>query len=994
MAVGRLEKLELREFSDRLLLAFQEMDLSETIAKSFNYNPERNLLDQSMWDHIRTGVEACLALLNYLKSFGFHVDEEELKLALIAFVLHDLHKESSIRKKEASEYAIPLEEIERVCRHLCQTLETDIPPAKFIRAAGVSSFSPKLGDLGALSGECRWTYIRDWVKLMDQAASITCIAECMEKRTIHNLTEHLCRLLPPKITENMRIVYHYVQEIRGMVTTQMHNGMALLMKQHDYFPWLRFGDGTLYITFAGESLPEKKLLIDGLMQLFFRSIADASDQVDREKLFNRATLQCQTLAFLVYSSPQDFARLFHEIFLKASGKSKTFPENSFDKGKLSSYQAKSVDELFARFEIDSSFDEEFREKWYYTARYMAALQRLIQRIEGLTPSETLMCLAADFGLQADDIVRMVPDTLHSNNKRYDGAIWLAYRYIKSAELDGKRAVHLPIEEWRLEVRKKAVCLLEGKITPEKVMEIISDELKMDEDLKSYFREQLVVSWEKSRELNYLDSRNLLKKKTRSQKRICNLCNRQILDGVQPKVKGQVIQDSVNVFSNRILPKGWVPGKRSDVAALHWCGVCSLEFILRQVFSVDSFAGGDKSRQIYLFAFPSFQITEEGLLELQEELKHFFGTIHVHRRGNFKHIWQFPFVEDDKEHLRNHLRVHFQLYSEFFQQELAERNRPPGTGDVLKASPPGNVLMFTYDCYSNTLERTREEAWLKALTAALSLHKLYGFRILLTEKPFVFLSDVREIHYAIHLDAPPYKVVRLLNRTESRGTADFVVPIEQVREMLYRLAYIWEIHQTVHPIDFAKPTDKNVSSILHQLDVHPMAGAYFFKRFLTENPYPTSAFERSCREINQKQGGDIMGLAREIALASLELYKPDISHKGRSHRYENLFRLAVKGIKEKRDKSELCGLITKRLERLSGQQRSGYVPRIDATKVMRFVDLVYDRFFMEVCGGNIAKLNQKQNQLADGIFFETHLERVKEVREKQAAKAENGRRDSE
>lgn len=983
--------MQLFEFSERLLLAFQEMDLSETTAKSYNYSPERNLLDQSMWDHIRTGVEACLALLKHLETIGFHIDEDEMKIALIAFVLHDLHKDLSIKKKGSSEYAIPLEEMERASTVLCKAVEMDLPPAAFLRAAGVSRFSAKLGDLGALSNEYHWSSIRDWVKLMDQAASITCIAECMETRTIHNLTENLSRLLPPKLTEKMQIVYHYVQEMRGMVTTQLHNGMALLMKRHGYFPWLRFGDGTLYITFDSRDLPGKTLLINSLTELFFQSIANEADQVDLEKLFNRATLQCQPLAFLLFMSPADFARLFHEIFLKVSGGSKTFPEKNFDAGKLSAYGVSSLDELFDRFGVDSSFDEEFREKWFFTARYFAALQRLVQRLEESTPSQALLSLATYLDLKADDIVQRVPDSLNSNNKRFDGAIWLAYRSIKYLNADGKPAAHVPIEEWRMAVRKMAEGFLEGKITPEKVMKMIGDELKIHEDLNSYFREQLVVSWERKRELNLLDSKELQKKKTRSQKRICNLCNRQILAGVQPKVKGQVIQDSVNVFSNRILPKGWEPGKRSDVAALHWCGICSFEFILRQVFSMDSFSSGEKSRQIYLFAFPSFQITEEGLLELQQNLKHFFGTIYVHRRGRLYHTWQDPLVEEGISLLRDHLRVHFQLYSEYFQQELAERDRPPSTGDVLKASPPGNVLMFTYDCYSHTLERTREEAWLKALTAALSLHKLYGFRILLTEKPFLFLSDVREIHYAIHLDAPPYKVGRLLSGAETRRTTDFVVPIEEVNTMLFRLAYIWEIHQTVHPIDFAKPTDKNVSSVLHQFDVHPIVGAYFFKRFLIEHPYATASFIRSCREINVAQGGKEMELAREIALASLALYKPDISQAGRAHRYENLFRLVVKGIKEKRTKSELCGLITKRLERLSNQKNS-YVPRVDADHVIRFVDLVYDRFFMEVCGGNIAKLNQKQNHLADGIFFETHLERLKEIREKQAAKAEKMRRE--
>ena len=987
--------MDLKSFSDRLLLAFQEMDLSETIAKSYNrenssksYKQGHNLLDQSMWDHIRTGVEACLALLSHLESVGFHPPEEELKVALIAFVLHDLHKDSAVEKKASSEYALSLEELERVAGELCRAVGTELPPAALLRAAGVSNFSPKLGDLGSLSNQYSWTGIRDWVKLMDQTASIIGIAECMEHRTIHSLEEKLRRVLPPKLTENLRIVYHRVQEMRGMITTQLHNGMALLMKRYGYFPWLRFGDGTLYITFAGGELPDKDSLMEELTRLFFRSIKEG-DQVDWEKLFNRATLQCQTLAFLVNQTPGEFAWMFHELFMKPSSGSKTFPDKNFTASQLAAYNARNLEELYRIFGVDSSFDEEFREKWFYTSRYLAALQRLIQRLEKISAVDALLQLADFLGLPGEDIANRVPGSLHSNNKRFDGAIWLAYRFLEGAEVDGKPARHLPIEDWRVAVRKKAAEFLDGKITPEKMMEIVDEELKIRDDLQNYFREQLIVSWETARSLNLLDTKELLKKKTRSQKRICNLCNRQILSGSEPKVKAQVIQDNVNVFSNRILPKGWEPGKRGDVAALHWCGICFLEFILRQVFSMDSFSGGDQSRQIYLFAFPSFQITEEGLLDLQDDLKNFFGTIYVHRRGRVNHVWQDPWVEK-QEALRKHLHDHFQLYSEYFEQELEERGRPPSTGDVLKASPPGNVLLFTYDCYSSSLDRTREEAWLKALSAALSLHKLYGFRLWVTEKPFLMMSDVREVRYAIQLDAPPYKVARLLEVPERRGTTDFVVPIGQVNDLLNRLACIWEIHQTVNPLDFSKPTDKNVSSVLHQLDVHPMAGAHFFKRRLTEHSYAADPFVRACRAIDQMRGGMEMELAREIALASLKLYKPDISQEGRAHRYENLFRLVVKGIKEGREKSEICGLLFKRLERLA-KQPSGYVPRIEEKAIQEFVDLIYDRFYMDVCGGNIAKLNQRQNQLADGIFFETHLERLKEIREIQAAKNQtNGR----
>ena len=965
--------MELRQFVDELMPVFQEMELSERIAKSYNYNPERNLLDQSMWEHIRSGIEAFLALVHYLESYELDFNEEEMKIAVIAFLLHDLHKDPSIEKTGRGEYGLPLEKIAQVCQSLCEAVEVKIPPAAFLRVAGVSSFSNKLGDLSTLSNQYNWSYIRDWVDLMDQMASITSIAECMEKRTIHNLKHKLAQLLPPKLTEKLQIEFHYLQEMRGMVTTQLHNGMALLMKRYGFFPWVRFGDGTLYISFEANGLPDKGQLNDDLIELFFQSISEAADQVDQEKLFDRSTFQCQTLAFMLYNTPEGFASLFHQIFLKPSSGSKKFPEDKFNSNQLKSYGVETLEELFHMMKTELPQDGEMREKWFYTARYLAALQRLVQRLEGMDQVQALQEVAKFFNLPVADLL-----DIPTNNRRFDGAIWLAARYLKTTNKKGQPASHLPLEEWRMEVRERATAFLTGRVTPKGCLQIVEDELKIQDDLQRYFSEQLTISWERDRSLNIVDSRELLKKKSRSQKRICNLCNRQIQAGVQPKVKGKVIQDGVNVFSNRLLPKV------KDVSALHWCGICSFEFILRQVFAIDSFNDKGSTPRIHLFAFPSFQLTEDVLGELQYDLKNFYGTIQVHRHSKLKHTWQAPYVEGAGGHLREHLRDHFQMYSEYFHMELLERGRPPATGDVLKASPPGNVLLFTFDCYSSSLERTREEAWLKALTAALSLHQLYGFRILMTEKPFLFLSDVREIHYAIHLDAPPYKVARLLGEAAERQTADFVVPIEQTKALLYRLAFLWEIHQTVHSLDFAKPTDKQVSSVLHQLDVHPMAGAYFFKRHLSEHSYPSEAFIRSCQEINRYRGGDKMGLAREIALASLALYKPKIDQKGRAHRYENLFRTVVKGIKEGRDKSELQGQVMKRLERLRDQE-AGYVPRIDPERVIQFVDLVYDRFYLEQCGENMAKLNQKENQVADGIFFETHMARLKEIQERKKEK---------
>jgi hypothetical protein len=985
-----VRKMDISKFAEQLLtnfatLKYQGTLFADAIAKSYKYNKEhyavdRNLVDQTMWQHIRSGIEAFLSLYAQLETYRLPFRVVELKIALVAYVLHDLHKVQELHKKVGSEYDRALEELEGLGKELCKGLDIETPPAAFLRVAAVSSLSNKLGDFSLLSGEYRWTHIYFWVKLMDKLASITSIAECQKGRTLYNLGHLLKQLLPPKLTQAMRIEFHQTQEIRGMITTLLHNGLATIMKEWGYYPWLRFGDGTLYITFKSQELPAKEVVIEHLIQMFQQTMGSRVDEVNEEDLFDRATFRCQTLAFALYSDPEDFSALFYRIFRKQSLGSKQFPEDKkdrFDAKRLKAYKVDHLAELYAKLGMNSSLSEDFREKWAFTAKYFAALQRLLQRLYKISSGEAMQKIAEYLGLTVTDILDVVPENMQSNSRRFDVAIWLSYRYLMSTRVDGYEVLQVPIEDFYLHVRQMATEFLQDKVTAERCIEIAESEMKLHEELHNYFAEEVTLSWERKRSLNLLQVKELLKPKTRSQKRICNICNRQILSGVDLVIKAPVIQDDVQVFSNRLLPK------EKSVSALHWCGVCAFEYSLRQIYKMGSPGKYGASRQIHLFAVPSFQLTDHSLIELYEDLDDDFTSLNLHKSRNLP-TWQMPFLEENVEVLREHLKTHFRRYHEYLQITLAERGKLPSTGDVMNAGLPGNIMLFTFHCYSNsaTLVRTREEAWMKALTVALSLHTIYGFRIMVTEKAFLPLSEIKDIRYAIHLDAPPYKVAKLLGTAEERGDTDFIVPVENAKELIYRLAYLWEIHQTVHPLDYSKPTDKNISTILHQFEVHPLSGAYFFKRCCTEKNFTSPSFIRSCKQIDEYKGGAMVSLAQKIALATLALYKPSTKQDGRAHRYENLYRIIVKGIKEGwRDKESLCGAVHKRLERLKGQQL-GYVPSpIDTDKVMELVNLVYDEFFSEICNESIMKLNQKENQLADGIYFAIHLERQKEFMEK-------------
>ncbi len=160
-------------------------------------------------------------------------------------------------------------------------------------------------------------------------------------------------------------------------------------------------------------------------------------------------------------------------------------------------------------------------------------------------------MADYFRLPVDDLLG-----ISKNNRRYDGAIWLAARFLKTTDEKGRPAAHLSLEEWRMKVKERAVEFLTGVVTLERCQQIVDDKLKVKSDLQQYFSEQLTLSWERKRAINLLDTEELLNKKTSSQKSICNLCNRQIQvkDRILKRVKSKVIQDTVNVYSNRLLPK--------------------------------------------------------------------------------------------------------------------------------------------------------------------------------------------------------------------------------------------------------------------------------------------------------------------------------------------------------------------------------------------------------------------------------------------------------
>lgn len=953
-------------FLNQLLFQFRQNELSQWVAKEHLYvGAKSHLVDQLMREHIESGIFALKSLIRFMEIHHIPVEQDHLEYASLAFVLHDIHKVEA--SEEESVYAQSLDDF-AYWRKQLQHRKLDIPPA-FLRLAGVSRFSGKYGDFSSLPPGIDWNYTRSLVKVMDRAASILSIRELMSGQGIASLRKSLMELFPPSLQTKLRLEFHYLEETRGLLTAHLHQTTVGLMKELGYYPWLFFADGTLYLKFEQKGKAERPNKENWLQKMVSSINEELSEQqdIEEEMLLDRSTLQLQTYGYLLLSSTERLLYALYRLFLRAPSTVNKFPGDRFSQAQLKKYHCETIEQLLQKMlgEIPE-LTRDFQEKWIFHARLLKVVLNVIRQLENKEHQEAYTLLAQTLDCKtAMDIYSHIQNI--SNSRRFDDTIWLSYHYLKSVEVDGRSAKELPTVDLYDYTINRLNSAFGQLVTPKKAGLYVEERLKISQDLKQYIQEQLVLSSDKQRALASLNQRELFRKKTGSQKRICNICNREVVSGADAKAKATIIDDDIQVFSNRILPKA------ENVSALHWCPVCQLEFILRKVFAFQQPGDRSYSKRLYLYVFPTYQLSGERFLELEETVRFDHSRINVRSFGRDQDTWQLIFLQGSKDDktVREYLFEHFKENERLLEEQLEENGRLYSTGDLLKMGDFSNYMLVTYDCYSSSELRTREEVWLKAVTVACTLNLLYGFRVYVTERPYFSVSNIDELVYAIHLDSPPLKVQQQFPvKPSALGVG---IPVKEVRSAVQTLAALWEMNQHLHPVTRGKlATDKEVSGLLRLVETHPLAGAYVVKRVLTEREWaPELLMQAVLWWLIEKGEKKWMNLAKRIAEASFQLFIPSSRRDGRAHRYENLFRIVVNSIKNGAEFEEICGSVIKRLERLSSEQRQGRVQEFSTEDVRQFVMLIYIDLFQKECKGSLFKLNQRTNQLADGIYFVTH-----------------------
>ena len=982
-----------------------------------------HLPEQSHFAHIVNGVFALAELLKFLvteRVFVAGLDETTVRKALALYTVHEVHKADDYDKLGKSEFSIPLEQLHEEYERLGLS-EFAAIDEHLMRMANVHKRSPKQGDvlLGEGDGSLLWLLVR----LADNFASAKTPAEA--RSSLAGYLKNLGPAFAPKSPPGKyALYYHEIKDVRGVLTNTIHQAVAQqLQEMYQFYPLLYFATGTLYLgpSEAGEF--ERQTLVKGVVDRVLDSLTQyGSDSADATRGGLRQTyFDFETFVYSFASVPalldivRDDCLTLPKPDTKAIGKDvagllakKGLPDGWTD------------ETVTARLGISQDEPKAFNEHWVRARRYLFYVDKMLR---ALNPAESAM----EWFLENFK----VPDT-NAAGLREVGELWakggpgkyvlpVAYHFLRGADFSDRPAEALPPEQVLERLHQRVLAAMEKVNTRAGRQDAVAA-LGFRQDLTTYLGENIHISFAPGTTLTD-DALIAYSKPKRKNPRtsFCALCGRSG-EFIQ-EARAGILDDFLQVFSNRMLPVHVVQGNRS------WCPVCHLEFIFRKLtgLGLPSRAHYSKSRRIYLYVLPTFSFTSEHTRLFSRWLAQFQQVTNLPIRDYGKewgvpHYWleRREFVPDWIEELMDVLDHQVARLSEQGEWSYGER---VVTGRI-RGQP--HYYLITWEKRASKDETnderiaTRTEAWAKALFAAVVISGLTACKVYVTERPYLPVADPADLKPTITLDSPPPALRGLLG-----GRSDAVSLYGRERgersgleRVLDLGAALWTVTADVHAPN--RPTkDKHVAGRLGLVNVNPLAGAHFYREYSRLNndqsPFPTLA--RACEVLLEIQGGELMGLVEQIAEKSLEIGLPfrprPGQRRGTARRYELVFREGMDAMRkafnlipELREtaltgrppsadsiaelKRLASGTLLKGMKRRQATKRGEIFVnpwRKDLGQLTgEFLDLLVDEVYLNRAGGSFARFLRLENSLADGVYYYTdrNLSRLWDEYNKQKA----------
>lgn len=963
-----------------------------------------HLPEQSHFAHIISGVFGLIELVRFIVKSQVFVDnfnEDTLRKALALFTIHEVHKAWDYEKIGSTEFSIPLERLREEYERLGLSQFAAVDE-HLMRNANVHKRSTKHGD-PLLSEEDDGSLLWLLVRIADTFASVKTPAEA-----VSSLISYLKKLGPAFAPKNppgqYRLYYHEIQDVRGILTNSLHAAISQrLEKQQGLYPLLFFPTGTLYIGPASIAESQRATFIQEVVTDTLGNLTHYGDGADAIRMGQRAAyFDFETFVYSFASVPTLLELVRDDTIsakVKTSDITKDFDSLLAKKDLPVGWTAETVDE---KFTLTREEPKEFLEHWARARRYLFYVDKIVRE---LNPSINAM----DWFLQHFAVSEKTSVGLQEV-----GNLWakggpgkyvlpIAYHFLR-----GKHFIERPAEALTpgqvVNMLHEHVLAAMGHLDTKSGREAAVTSLGFRQDLTIYLAENLYLSFAPETNLEEDALTAYSKPKNKNPKTpFCALCGRSG-EYVQEGRTG-ILDDFLQVFSNRMLPVQKVQGNRS------WCPTCHLEFILRKLtgMGLPSGAHYKSSYRIFLYVMPTFSFTQEHL--------------RLYRRflSKFANVTSLPVRDFGKEFgLPHHWLERRELDPDWMDalEEILTKQAEKivgwgGRSFVGERISIGNFkyqphyFLITWEKPARETEKddariaTRTEAWAKALFSAAIITGFTSCKVYVTERPYLPVSNPAELKTTITLDGPPPMLRGMLD-----GNSDFVTLYGRekgersgLERVLDLSAALWTITTSVHPPD-RNTKDKHIAGRLSLTNVSPLAGAHFYKEYsrLNEGKTPSSPLDIACDLLLEIYGGDLMDLVEHVSQQALAIRLPfRSSGRGKVHNYELTFREGVSALRKafalvptlretaitgKRPpvdgvnelKHLASGTLLKAMERrITTRRGDGVINpwRGDLNQLTYdFINTLVDEVYLNRADGSFARFLRLENSLADGVYYYT------------------------
>ncbi|MGQ9632199.1 MAG: type I-D CRISPR-associated protein Cas10d/Csc3 [bacterium] len=668
-----MEMMEvLNEYVEKVIPKMIDAGYSLKLAKGgagYEHLPE-----QSLFSHIVNGVFGFSRLWGFLDEHKIFSDEKRYnekmyRKFLSLYTTHDMHKTED-EKLGASEFSVNQDAIEREIRTLGLDgfAETNWHDH---RAAMTHDRSVKQGD--RLLGSEGIDQLVEMVRVADTMASIE------TPREIVSLQNHL-KDLSKVLATNYRLYFHELADIRGVLTNQIHDAVAEILRGYDFFPLLFFASGVIYLGPKALKNLERRAFIPGVVEKILGRLTPSSESsVEPEGAYRNTSYDFESYIYSVTPLQRllDFA-LDKAMHSKEAG----FYESEMQKwfGKV---RKKEVPfDTRAEFEGSLNISVDPQDKYFYellhgVSVYLFIVDSIIRDAKSLQPDQRAEWLADALSI-SDEVSRKLSPLAASFTNAYGGgkvpkyAVPFAYHFLKGPDFAKRSATSTD----RGEVLNKLHDKIRAKfktIDDSAVAKSSMRELHIEDDLEQYLRENLFVSIFQETELMDDPFSTYAKQKGKSHSRICSLCGRD--SEFNMPIRTGVLGDSAQEFSNRILPQKTIQQCR------RWCPTCYLEFTFRSIGGLTSPPNIDrgKSMLLYFYILPTYSFTPEQVRMLSEDVFYPFKEVtsvvirdYGGEKPSHAHVW-LEGRKLDREMLENWLEV-FRSQSEWIREHLRRNGR--------------------------------------------------------------------------------------------------------------------------------------------------------------------------------------------------------------------------------------------------------------------------------------------------------------------------------